>query len=177
MFLDLKDIDRDGVAFDHRPRWAALEGPDGAACPVADVRMTGEIVPGPRGLELRGRVSATVDVACDRCLDRVTIRCEDDVFLVLVAETMDEGPGERGIEVEDTDLYPVEGGRLDVDALAREAVYLLFPARTVCSEGCKGLCPECGANRNQVDCGCAEKVLDPRLAPLLRLKHTDESKD
>ena len=33
-------------------------------------------------------------------------------------------------------------------------------------EDCKGLCPKCGKNLNQGDCGCVVKEVDPRLAVL-----------
>ena len=36
----------------------------------------------------------------------------------------------------------------------------------VCDEDCKGLCPKCGKNLNQGECGCVVKEVDPRLAVL-----------
>ena len=38
-----------------------------------------------------------------------------------------------------------------------------WPAKVLCGEDCKGICPVCGANRNEKDCGCDTVVLDPRM--------------
>ncbi|MBR3961677.1 MAG: DUF177 domain-containing protein, partial [Clostridia bacterium] len=38
-----------------------------------------------------------------------------------------------------------------------------------CSEDCRGLCSNCGANLNGGDCGCNVKQIDPRLAKLAEL--------
>ena len=35
---------------------------------------------------------------------------------------------------------------------------------------CKGLCAQCGTNLNEAACTCSAETLDPRLAPLSRLK-------
>jgi uncharacterized protein len=36
----------------------------------------------------------------------------------------------------------------------REAIILAFSSYPICSESCKGLCPQCGANLNEGECGC-----------------------
>jgi len=42
---------------------------------------------------------------------------------------------------------------LDLEPLLSEAFALELPYTTLCKEDCKGLCPVCGANLNEVDCG------------------------
>jgi uncharacterized protein len=37
----------------------------------------------------------------------------------------------------------------------REAILLAFPSYALCSARCRGLCPQCGANRNRGACDCA----------------------
>jgi uncharacterized protein len=57
----------------------------------------------------------------------------------------------------------------------REEIILSIPMKAVCSETCKGLCPECGQNLNEGQCDCVVERIDPRLAPLLDLlKESDE---
>ena len=36
----------------------------------------------------------------------------------------------------------------------REDILIVFPQSCLCSEDCRGLCPVCGANLNEGDCGC-----------------------
>lgn len=76
-----------------------------------------------------------------------------------------------GIElvVEDLDLYGYEGEKLDLEPLLREQLLLAVPFAPLCSETCKGLCSQCGADLNREPCSC-EPILDPRLAALREIK-------
>lgn len=70
---------------------------------------------------------------------------------------------------EDNDLFIlVEDMRLNLDELVREDIILSMPARFLCSENCKGLCPICGADLNEGECNCKAPA-DPRLEALRRL--------
>jgi uncharacterized protein len=64
----------------------------------------------------------------------------------------------------------VEGDFLDLTPYIREAILLAFPYAPVCREGCRGLCPECGVDRNKETCSCSTERIDPRLAVLKELK-------
>ena len=44
-----------------------------------------------------------------------------------------------------------------------------LPFRLLCREDCKGLCPVCGANLNEMTCNCNTKQIDPRLEKLKML--------
>ncbi len=75
---------------------------------------------------------------------------------------------------EDNDDYIVaENMRLDLDELVLEDIYLALPARFLCKEDCKGLCPYCGHDLNEGECGC-KKPVDPRMAALQQLLQSDE---
>jgi uncharacterized protein len=52
----------------------------------------------------------------------------------------------------------------------KEQVLLAAPVKVVCRESCKGLCPKCGKNLNEGDCGCSTVVTDPRWDALKDLK-------
>ncbi len=43
---------------------------------------------------------------------------------------------------------------VDLTEDIREAIILAFPSYPVCSSDCKGLCPQCGANKNTSECNC-----------------------
>lgn len=64
----------------------------------------------------------------------------------------------------------VEGDHIDLTPYIREAVLLELPYAPVCREGCKGLCPECGVDRNRETCLCRTERIDPRLAVLKELR-------
>ena len=174
MFLDLKDIGGQGLSFDDRPALSSMDAEDGSNYPVTGARIEGTAVPSDRGVELRARVSARVEVGCARCLEPVGLNVSGEVFLVLVGEDEPQMTGEIEISAADADIYLATAGRVDLDEVAREQIDLLLPVRTVCSAECKGLCPECGENRNLRACGCGAREIDPRLAPLLRWKGTND---
>jgi uncharacterized metal-binding protein YceD (DUF177 family) len=53
------------------------------------------------------------------------------------------------------DRYLFRGESLDLTQMAGDLVSLNVPMRHLCGDGCKGLCPVCGADRNSTDCGHA----------------------
>ena len=73
-----------------------------------------------------------------------------------------EGRGPDDPFDDDLDSAYVEDGRLDLAGWARDAIAESVPALILCREDCAGLCPTCGANRNEVDCGCVPDETDPR---------------
>jgi uncharacterized protein len=79
-------------------------------------------------------------------------------------------PATRGEERElgaddlETDVY--QHGTLDLTALLETETTLALPMKPLCREGCRGLCPVCGGNRNTTDCACERPAPDPRWAAL-----------
>lgn len=97
---------------------------------------------------------------CDRCAVPVERMIRLPVSHVLV----------RQLNQEDNDAFVVvEDENLDVDALMREDIVLSLPAKFLCKEDCRGLCPVCGKNRNEGECGCSTRSMDPRLEALKQL--------
>ena len=60
---------------------------------------------------------------------------------------------------------------LELDEVVRTDLILAYPQKFFCSRGenCRGLCPKCGKNLNEGDCGCDKTVVDPRLEILKQL--------
>ena len=79
----------------------------------------------------------------------------------------DEHEAERFGEAPSTDdeWYPIVDDTIDLGPLVRDAIVLDLPAAPLCREDCRGLCPQCGADRNEGDCSCAAPK-DPRWANL-----------
>ena len=80
----------------------------------------------------------------------------------------------QSIEAEE-ETYPLLGDQLDLQPLARDAVLLNLPQVPLCREDCAGLCPVCGADRNDEPCGCEVEAGDPRWATLDALRGRDPS--
>src|SRR5258708_39493458 len=106
-------------------------------------------------VSIRGRLVATAELDCVRCLKRFELSL-DPAFEVY-AERSGAGRHPR----EDADLerdgYMLfhDGRRLVLGAAVREALLLEIPVAPHCREDCRGLCPRCGADLNEGPCGCA----------------------
>lgn len=96
---------------------------------------------------------------CDRCAGDVNMVLKVPVNHVLVSELNGDDNG---------DFIVVEGMRLDIEQLTLEDIYLYLPSKLLCSDDCKGICPQCGKNLNEGSCGC-KKPIDPRFAALQQL--------
>ncbi len=101
-------------------------------------------------VQFKGTVTAPWDGDCRRCLGPAA-----GSLTVEVHELFERAP-------ESEDIYPLQADRLDLEPLARDALYLELPQAPLCMADCQGLCPECGADRNTVDCGHTVDELDPR---------------
>jgi uncharacterized protein len=62
-----------------------------------------------------------------------------------------------------------DGEALDVDEIVKEQILLAVPTRMLCREDCKGICPQCGVDKNTGECNCETKEIDPRWAALKNL--------
>jgi uncharacterized protein len=121
------------------------------------------------GLLVTGKVGATVVLRCVRCLRDVEHELEADVRELF-------GLGSRDEEDEGYAVLPDD--RLPLDTMVRDAVVLAFPPFPLCRPDCAGLCPECGADRNAIDCGHGGPgATDPRWAALAGLRHALEEED
>ncbi len=119
-------------------------------------RLTLESVSGG-ALVASGTVSAEWIGECRRCLGAATGTVAAEVRELF----------ERGSDEEET--YGLQGAEVDVEPLVRDAVLLELPLAPLCREACQGLCPECGANRNDDDCGHQPEDRDPQWAALDQL--------
>lgn len=119
-------------------------------------------------VELIGGVNVVVEFECDRCLATLSIPVEASFDLLYVPPI---GTGdEHELGANDLSLGFYQDGVIDVDDLAREQIELALPMARLCSQECRGLCPECGANLNLGECACSEDQVDMRWAALKELK-------
>ena len=121
-------------------------------------------------VELRGRVSAKLEVPCGRCLKPVEVPISTgftERFVRVVSWATDE---QHELREEDLNVAVFDGEGIELDDLAREEILLAIPANVLCREDCRGLCPTCGADRNQGDCQCETNETDSRWQKLKELK-------
>lgn len=126
-------------------------------------------------IRLRGEFSGEFEVPCARCVNPVRHDLKGDFDLIFRPAGVDDENGEGSITTQETEIGYYEGGSLQLEDVLREQVLLGLPARTLCHPDCKGLCPVCGQNRNEMDCDCATRQMDPKWSKLAELSSRKSS--
>lgn len=101
---------------------------------LEDVVMDGTIEKFMDTVAFKGQLKSHVERTCARCLKQI------DENICQPFEVIYEIQGKEEIDT--------------VDDL-REMLILEHPIRFLCRENCAGLCPRCGADRNNGPCSCA----------------------
>lgn len=127
-------------------------------------------------IRLRAAYKGHFELLCARCLEAVPAPLSGSFDLIFRPHSVDAETGERAISPDETEIGYYEESGLLLEDVVREQVLLSLPARTLCSEGCKGLCPRCGQNLNLASCTCDTSTADPRWSALRGLAGTLESK-
>ena len=109
---------------------------------------------------LEGEMSLTVDIPCDRCLQSVKVPIGVSFTHEIAA------PNEEGVPSEEEEQCFMSGYELDTDTLINNEILINMPVKVLCKEECKGICPVCGQNLNEKECGCDTFVPDPRMAAI-----------
>jgi uncharacterized protein len=127
--------------------------------------------PALREIRVQGKLSVVVNAPCDRCLETAVVDIEKGFDLLYMPRSNDSG-GENEIDEGGIEVGYYEGEGLTLNDALREVVLLALPMQLICKEECKGICPVCGQNRNQQDCGCHPEPLDDRWHKLKNFRPT-----
>jgi DUF177 domain-containing protein len=120
-----------------------------------------------RSVLARAHLSTAIEGYCSRCLKSVVAPIDVDIEEVAVPSI----DIDTGLPVADGDLPDAlrldDHHELDLAEPVREAISLAEPITLLCREACRGLCPTCGVDLNNVtDHSHTEEAIDPRLAAL-----------
>lgn len=135
---------------------------------------------GPIALDLRvsttdqliyyvsGQVNYKASGECRRCLKNVEQGQDCRLQGVFAFPGALEKIAEKS---EAEDIFPLKkkAAAIDLTNLVRECLALNYPVYILCSDECKGLCPNCGADLNIVSCQCRQESIDRRWAKLTEL--------
>jgi uncharacterized protein len=170
---------------------------------LSPVSFTGRLERAELGFVLSGRVAFSGVVACARCLAPVPfVRNEEASWTFMPAyekpvekpkapkaadgkaaraakppRDAEKNGDDDGDELQTADLDVVYYDDLVVpfDHFIEEELQLDLPMKALCRDDCKGLCPQCGADRNAVPCACAPPP-DERWKSLKTLLEHDDRK-
>jgi uncharacterized protein len=178
MDFKVSELEREPVDFDLQLEPGAVDlggeaeqvgplGAKGRAEVIHEHRGPREIV---ADIRLKGSFTGSFQVPCARCVEPVEIPLAADFDLIFRPMGVDTSGAERAITTPETEIGYYQEDSLALEDVLREQVLLSLPVRTLCKEDCKGLCPRCGANRNNHPCNCDEGPNDPRWEALAGLR-------
>lgn len=176
MIIEVDEIGPTGLPFEFFLEPEELEtDPMGFTLPVA-AKVSGRLEMRDSGVSAKGRIEGEQELQCTRCLAQILLplKLDFEADLVTEEEFGRAANVELGRDELDSDL--LEGGQIDLSALAREQVLLSIPEQIYCRPDCKGLCEKCGAELNLVDCNCDAGPADPRWAGLESLRDDIEKR-
>ncbi|MBI5083935.1 MAG: DUF177 domain-containing protein [Acidobacteria bacterium] len=172
MFFSLTELEHHPIHFDVSYRPGEVQFPDEFK-QNGDLKVAGtaELLRNTLGeIRLRGHVTAGIEAVCDRCLEPAHLPVDGDFDLFYRPAVKAGGHGEVHLEEGEIDLSFYEGDGVELREAIREHVLLSLPMRAFCRADCRGLCPVCGNNRNDRECGCAAVKTDPRLDALKQIR-------
>jgi len=177
VFFSIKELEVKKIPFEADFRPGEIEFEDHSLRQASDLHAEGvaELLSNTLGeVRVHGNLNVTMEADCDRCLDpaRVPLVADFDLFYRPAVEEgasshthpeveLDEGEAEMGF---------YDGAGIELKDVLREQILLAVPMQFVCSDDCKGICPQCGKNRNSGACTCEARLSDDRWAALRNLK-------
>ena len=109
---------------------------------------------------INASIKTKLKLNCSRCLD---------TFIYPIDIDIEERFTKSKELQEDEELIFVEDDTLDIIQIVENCIISTLPIKRLCKEDCKGLCSQCGTNKNIKECQCDDFDVDIRLAKLREL--------
>ena len=177
MFISLSELELHQVLFSQAFSPGAIDfGADLVQRTPLQAEGKAELVEERRGhgkaledIRVVGDFSTQLELRCARCLEPVVRDVSGDFDLIYRPLGADAGVEERSVRGAEADIAYYQGEGLQLQDVVREQVFLAVPLKAVCSDSCKGLCPQCGKNLNLESCNC-QPVADGRWGALHEIR-------
>ena len=104
---------------------------------------------------------------CDYCLSPAILELKRKFHLDLVQEGEHAEPeGDTEIHLHENDTEYYSGQELFVTRYFEDQILLDIPIALLCSETCRGICTQCGVNKNESSCECDKEFINNPFAIL-----------
>lgn len=119
---------------------------------------------------LCGNLKAQVLKSCDRCGKAVQFHVDEDFQYELLLQEEPQLGSEYQCSDEDCELLYLADPEVYSNDILSEQLLLALPAHILCTDGCKGLCDQCGVDLNKKQCTCKESNENSPFAILKNLQ-------
>jgi len=169
MRVELVNLERGRGDFAHLYQPDELGSLDDRMSLVEPVEVSGKVRLAGAEVFVNGHIETRAQVECDRCLQRVDVEVKADFALPYITGADYESSGTAELTEDEMSVSVFDGESIDIDEIVKEQILLAVPARMLCRPDCRGICPECGIDKNTGDCACVTDEVDPRWAALKNL--------
>jgi uncharacterized protein len=167
--VDVTSLPPEGQVYEVRLEAAELDEFLGAS-ETSQVQAAGpleaeiRVMPSGDDVFVVGSLRGRVRYHCRRCLEPF-----EDVLgaeFHLTFSRASEASADQALHREDLEVEPLVDPYLDLTKSLLEQVDLALNPYPICRAACRGLCDQCGADLNKVECGCSAPTRDPRFSVL-----------
>ncbi len=168
MLLSVRDLELRKIGFETALPPQAIDLRDTGFRQVGDLHVRGraELFSALEEIRVEGHISVTIEAECARCLETGQCSFDQDFDLRYRPASMEQESSEVELEEGQTEIGYYDGDGVELAEVVREQLLLWLPMHWTCGEDCRGICPVCGTNLNQRECGCQEQTGDNRWAAL-----------
>ena len=170
MRIELANLEGGKGEFSATYETGQLELEDERVRLATPLTVNGQIKRSGAEVIVSGNITGKLFINCDRCLKPLETPLNNQFELDYVSGSDYEALPDTELTEEQMLMSVFDGVAIDVDEIVKEQVLLAVPARILCSDDCKGICPTCGLDRNTTDCNCETSTSDPRWDALKSLK-------
>lgn len=118
---------------------------------------------------LKADVRTHGSFGCDRCASPF----EAPVSSKFQACYFTEGEEVVNVDPEELRMIPPGFSVIDITDDIRQTILLAIPLKLLCSDTCRGLCPQCGKNLNTGSCECSDTTVDSRWEKLREIQQNN----
>ena len=166
MRIELENLEGSKGDFAHVYQPEELNPVDERVSLIAPAAVNGKVRLSGNQDFVNGHVETRAQVECDRCLKPVELQVNVDFTLEYISGSDYESSQVAELPEDAMSVSVFDGQGIDIDEIVKEQILLTVPSRMLCREDCKGICPECGTDRNTGECNCVTNDIDPRWAAL-----------
>jgi len=169
MRIELENLEGGKGGFAHVYQPDDLNPVDERIRLIEPVAVKGNIRLAGAEVFVNGHIDTRAQVECDRCLQPVELPINAVFTLEYITGQDYQSSQVAELTDEAMSVSVFDGEAIDVDEIVKEQILLAVPSRMLCRDDCKGICPECGMDRNTGECSCVTDNIDPRWAALKNL--------